>query len=89
MDIKTEGLGFIKTLGAFAAAFGAVWGYVEPIAEDWVHEQIQVVQEQDKKLIEELKSTVDADYNHNLKKRNEIINEIQYMHPGSRLKKEE
>ena len=88
MDIKTEGLGFIKTLGAIAASFGVVWGFVEPIVEDYIHEQISIVQEADKKLIDELKIIVDEDYNYNVKKRNDIIEEIQYFYPQTRLKKE-
>ena len=47
MDIKSEGIGLIKTLGAIGASLGVVWGYVEPIVEDYVHEQIKVVQEDD------------------------------------------
>ena len=86
MDFKTEGLGFVKTLGAIAASLGAVWGYTEPIVEDYIHEQIKIVQEQDKALIDELKNTVNIDYNYNIKKRNEIIEEIQYFYPQTRLK---
>lgn len=86
MDFKTEGLGFVKTLGAIAASLGAVWGYTEPVVEDYIHEQIKIVQEQDKALIDELKNTVNIDYNYNVKKRNEIIEEIQYFYPQTRLK---
>ena len=88
MDFKTEGLGFVKTLGAIAASLGAVWGYTEPIVEDYIHEQIKIVQEQDKALIDELKNTINIDYNYNVKKRNEIIEEIQYFYPQTRLKLE-
>ena len=77
-----------KTLGAIGASFGVVWGYVEPIVEDYVHEQVKIVQEADKKLIEELRENLDEDYNYNIKKRNLIIDEIQYLHPQTRLKKE-
>ncbi len=89
MDIKSEGIGLIKTLGAIGASLGVVWGYVEPIVEDYVHEQIKVVQEEDKRLIEDLKSTVDADFEYNRKKRNQIIEEIQFVYTGTRLKIEE
>jgi hypothetical protein len=89
MNIKTEGLGFVKTLAAIGASFGAVWGFIEPMVEDYVHEQVKIVQEEDKKLIEELKLIVEEDYLHGVDKRNEIIDEIRYMYPGSRLRKEE
>lgn len=89
MDIKTEGLGFVKTLGAIAASLGAVWGYTEPIIEDYIHEQVQIVQEEDKALIEKLRLLVEEDYLHGVDRRNEIIDEIQYIYPSSRLKKEQ
>ncbi len=89
MDFKSEGIGLIKTLGAIGASLGVVWGYVEPIVEDYIQEQIKVVQEADKKLIEELESTVDADFEHNKEKRNQIIEEIQFFYTGTRLKIEE
>ena len=67
---------------------GGVWGYTEPIVEDYIHEQIKIVQEEDKVLIDKLKKTVDADYNHNIDQRNEIIEEIQHFYPQTRLKTE-
>jgi len=88
MDIKAEGINFFKTLGMVIPIIGGVWGYTEPIVEDYIHEQIKIVQEEDKRLIEELKKTIDADYNHNIEQRNEIIEEIKYIYPGSRLKTE-
>jgi hypothetical protein len=89
MDIKTEGTSLIKTLGAIAASFGVVWTFVEPIVEDYIHEQIQIVQEEDKKMIEELRIIVDEDHDKALKGRNTIINEIQFFYPNTRLRKEE
>lgn len=86
MDIKTEGLSFVKTLGAIAASLGAVWGYTEPIVENYIHEQIKVVQEQDMKEIKKLEKIIDHDHESNKTKRNEIIEEIQYFYPQTRLK---
>lgn len=95
MDIKTGGVGFLKQLAVVVPLLGVVWGITEPIVEDYLHEQVKVVQEEDKRMITELedkikdlKSIVDKDYSHNLNKRNLIINEIHYIYPNSRLNKE-
>jgi len=85
MDIKTEGIGFVKQLGLVAASLGAVWGYTEPIVEDYIHDQIKIVQEEDKKLIKELEMTIDDDYKYNVEKRNEIIKEIKNINPNTDL----
>ena len=95
MDIKTGGVGFFTPLAVVVPLLGVVWGITEPIVEDYLHEQVKVVQEEDKRMITELedkikdlKSIVDKDYSHNLNKRNLIINEIHYIYPNSRLNKE-
>jgi F0F1-type ATP synthase membrane subunit b/b' len=88
-DLKTEGTNLIKTLGAIAASFGVVWTFLEPMVEDYIEERIKVVQEADKKLIQELQDIVDQDYNHSKAKRNEIIRELQRIHYGIELKTEE
>jgi len=88
MDIKTEGLGFIKTIGVFVPLMGAVWGFTEPMIENYIHEQIHIIQEEDKELIKELSEIIANDYKHNTKRVNEIINEIHYIYPNSRLKTE-
>ena len=94
-DLKSEGLGLIKTLSAIIASLGVVWSYTEPVVEDYVHEQVILVQEEDKRLIDSLdaklfrlRSIVDNDYNTAKSGRNIIIEEIQYFYPGTRLKTE-
>ena len=57
--IKKEVYSLSKTLGAIAASFGFVWGYVEPIVQDYVHDQVKIVQEEDKRLIKELSNRLE------------------------------
>jgi hypothetical protein len=95
MDIKKEGVGFIKTLGAIITSFGVLWIVVEPPIEDYLHGVIEDFHEEDKKMIEEmkveilkLKVIIDSDLNDNIDRTNDIIDEIHYIYPNSRLKKE-
>ena len=88
MNIKTEGLGFVKTLGVVIPLMGAVWGFTEPMIENYIPEQIHIIQEEDKALIKELEEIIENDYKRNTKRLNEIINEIHYIYPNSRLKTE-
>ena len=84
--IKKEVYSLSKTLGAIAASFGVIWGYVEPIVEDYVHDQVKIVQEEDKELIKELSNRLEQQIEYNKIKRNNIIDEIKYFYPDSRLK---
>ena len=93
-SLKLEGGKLLKTLSAVVTSLGVIWTtYLEPVVEEYVHEQVQIVQEEDKALIQELreevqkvKATSDSDYSHNKAQRNEIIDEIQYFYPQTRLK---
>ena len=67
---------------------GAVWGFTEPMIENYIHEQIHIIQEEDKALIKELEEIIENDHKRNTKRLNEIINEIHYIYPNSRLKTE-
>jgi len=84
--IKKEVYSLSKTLGAIAASFGVVWGYVEPIVQDYVQNQVKIVQEEDKRLIKELSDKLYQEKEYNKTKRNDIIQEINYFYSDSRLR---
>jgi len=84
--IKKEVYSLSKTLGAIAASFGVVWGYVEPIVQDYVQNQVKIVQEQDKRLIKELSNKLYQEKEYNKTRRNDIIHEINYFYNDSRLR---
>lgn len=88
MNIRTEGTSLIKVLTAIASSFGVVWFFVEPVVEDYVHEQIEIVHKEDMKEIEKLKTIVDEDHSHSIEKRNQIIREFQHFHRRTTLKTE-
>jgi len=84
--IKKEVYSLSKTLGAIAASFDVVWGYVEPIVQDYVHNQVKIVQEEDKRLIKELSNRLEQEKEYNKTRRNDIIQEINYFYNDSRLR---
>ena len=84
--IKKEFYSLSKTLGAIAASFGVVWGYVEPIVQDYVQNQVKIVQEEDKRLIKELSDKLYQEKEYNKTRRNDIIQEINYFYNDSRLR---
>jgi demethoxyubiquinone hydroxylase (CLK1/Coq7/Cat5 family) len=88
MDIKKEGLGLVKTLGAIITSFGVVWVVLEPIVVDYLDAHLEEYHKEDKAIQENLKQTLDEDFQHNIEKRNEIIDEIKRFHYSSRLNKE-
>lgn len=94
MDIKQllkgETIAFAKTLVPVVIG---IWAFAEPHVESYVHEQVEIVQKEDKRMIDSLKvkinklqSIVDSDYTEAKDSRNDIIEEIQYIYPGSRLR---
>lgn len=58
--LKGEGASLLKTLGAIAASLAAVWTYAEPVVEDYVHNQIEIVHQEDLKEINQLKGQIEV-----------------------------
>ena len=87
-SVKKEGLSFIKTMGAIASALGVAWVVLEPMVEDYIQEHIKLIHEEDVKRIDAIELTLDEDYDTSVKKRNEIVQEILYIYPESRLRLE-
>jgi hypothetical protein len=90
--LRSETIALIKTGIAILAA---LWFVAEPYVEDYVHEQVNIVQKADRLLIDSLEvkinnlqTIIDEDYHKAKERSNEIVKEIQYFYPQTRLQLE-